>query len=280
MFRVGSTKGVHTTTQIKASTEATEPSMTANAPAGEAIPAGTNFTTGYKPSSYEGAKNGEVGVLMLFSSYASASNSINQVVNKLSFLKEIPSVIVVQPNFGLNDGGKYSALKAELKGKFPKISNDPKWYIVTGQSTAGAEAFDAVWDNASVVGSAIIGSASFVCFMAKSGNSNSGYANLVKGAAKKDIRLAMVVGTCDIFPDQASRIAATCSTCTSDACVDGSHCMANWFEVNKAVAAALQEKGYEYQLLVQERGGHSIGTWTAYFADHLRFIFRPYTCGP
>ncbi len=258
---------------IMGASTAGEP-FAANAPTGEErMVAGS---TAYVPKQYDSAAEGKVGLLVLLPSY-SLSVTERRGLDQAIHAGHIPPVVVAKTG----DKNSVVAMIAALQAALPKISKDPAWIGVGGQSTAGAEAFDVVWNNPMKAGVAVVGSGSFVCFMGSQADQNSRnndvYVQRISAAAKKNIRVSLSVGTCDIFSDLAERITAECSNCSTGACVDASQCRANWQKVNENVAAALQAKGYNYQLQIMTRGQHQTPTQPS-FLNQVRWMFKPMMC--
>jgi hypothetical protein len=279
MVSAGAPKWCTSATERPATNDGTQmltggPAINPPEPNNPNAPMGTTKMIGggmvYIPAQYDAAKSGEVGLLALLSSYnldAATMRKFDQVIAA----GEMPPVIVGKsPDGGGNANAVLAFVKA-IKDAYPKITN-PKMVATAGQSTAGAQAFDIAWANPTQVGAVIAASGSFVCFMG-----NAPYDDLISGAGKKDIRVSMAVGTCDIFGSLGDRLAAGCSNCSGAECVDASACAASWLPANKGVAAALKAKGNDHQLLIMEKIGHLVMNPTG-LLNQMRWLYRPLTC--
>ena len=71
--------------------------------------------------------------------------------------------------------------------------------------------------------------------------------------------------------------ACSMTDCDNANHVDQSGCNADIKDVNRDLAAALSQAGYDYQLLVPP-GSPSTALWMFALADQLRFVFRDITC--
>ncbi|MDX2020023.1 MAG: hypothetical protein SF187_07260 [Deltaproteobacteria bacterium] len=242
----------------------------------------------YVPSQYAAAADGKVAFGVVFGNFANPTSGDYKwqtLLDNLINTKEIPPLILVFSGTNINDPGAgatakntFSSALSAVKAKYPKVSMDAKWHVIAGQSTSGAVVFDVVWDNPTVVANAITGSGSYVCFMPKAGNSNDGYATMIKGSAAKGVRFSMSVGKCDIYGSIPDRIAAGCSGTEPGGDIDKSQCAATWLDVNKEVHNAMTTKSIDHQLLITSFG-HSDQTWALWIGDQLRWVFRPITCG-
>jgi hypothetical protein len=286
-FRILATQGIHKSDAAMMSTQTMDPAgvKPPGTPDGMAIGAGVNYTNGYKTGTYDTAKDGEVALLVLMGGFEGLLQPFTQQLDRLSFLREFPPTIVVATaafNGGSADAAdKWKAMFADLKAKFPKLSDKPEYHAVTGGSTPGAAAFDFIWDNTDLASKALVGSGSYVCFMPKASGTNNGYVDLIKTTTPaKPIRVAGTVGACDIFPSIEERVAAMCSATTDGGSVDSSACAANWQDVNKAVTQAMLDKNIAAQLIITPSGHEPLLTWVApaVLKDRLRFLFADITC--
>jgi hypothetical protein len=197
---------------------------------------------------------------------------------------EIPYTIAVFTNIETNGdkgGANLKAIITALKAKYPKISDDPNYRVIAGQSTTGGDAFDIAWLSTDVVAKAIGGSASVVCFTCMGGQQQvpDSYQAEVNFCPPRPIRWSATVGTCDIYDTLEHRIAAGCSADTGAGAVDASQCQADWLTANKGLQAALKAKGTPAQLFVVTGGGHLHETWGVWAMPwQLRWIFKDITC--
>lgn len=250
----------------------------AGVPVGEIKSIGGSMV--YVPAQYASAKAGEVGLVVLLASY-NLDVTLTKKLDQAIAAKEIPPILVAKTALdGDNVAGVLSLIDA-IKSANSKIT-DSKMIATAGQSTAGAQAFDIAWNNPQKVGGVIAASGSFVCFRGSGADqqsqNNKLYADKIAAAAKKDIRVTMIVSTCDIFGTQAARLATTCTPGDqSGSFIDASGCEATWQEVNIGVADALKSKGYDYQLVIGEKLPHLVMN-PAGFMNQVRWLFRPQTC--
>lgn len=248
-----------------------------------------------------------------FTGYTNRSFTLEGLTDKLAQNGDIPPLLVVWPTeHGSTiecrdtrqaiDNWRTFVLP-RLKQLFPKLSDKPEMRAVIGQSTEGAKAFDFAWRAPDVVAKVFSGSGSFVCFMRLGmtafqdptqlvlcpkqppnaqmpalccpvtskdqtplpGCDNFGYSKLVRSCAAKNLRVSLSVGKDDITPQGVPG---------QD---DTSSCQANWLATNTDFAAALKEKGVEYQYVITP-GGHGPDSWVAYAGDRFRWLFRDVMC--
>lgn len=125
------------------------------------------------------------------------------------------------------------------------ISADPARRAIAGLSSGGICAFNAAWERPDAFGKVVSHCGSFVDI-----RGGDGLAAAVRRSQRKPLRVFLQTGRHDldiVFGD--------------------------WQAANRALAAALDYRGYEHQLVVGE-GGHSLAHGGAIFPDTLRWLWR------
>ena len=148
-------------------------------------------------------------------------------------------------------GGDYS--KFLLKEILPEVAKtytlttDPEGRCIAGNSSGAICAFTVCWENPDEFSKCFSTIGSFT-------NIRGGdkYPAMILRAAKKPIRIYLQDGTNDLVNQFGS-----------------------WTEANKAMAAAFEKKGYDYQFVLGE-GTHSARHGTALFPDAMRWMWRDY----
>ncbi len=249
-----------------------------------AASAAGGYDSAWVPSQYDAADSGKVGIFITFGGYPTAT--VASVLRKLIEAKEVPPIIVAHAALDVNQAdavgratAEYRKILAAFKASHPKLSDDPKWHLVSGQSTTGAVAFGVAWDNPTLVAKVITGSGSFVGFMP-----HYPYTTRIEGSSGKNTVLSMAVGNCDIFPNCDVR-PAYCGACTpsNGGQVDASGGQANWIEKNREVLASFKKKNYPAHMLLvgteTNPKGHAPATWNGNLIDQIRFVMRDVVCG-
>lgn len=127
------------------------------------------------------------------------------------------------------------------------LTNDPEGRCIAGSSSGGICAFTVCWERPDYFRKCFTTVGSFT-------NIRGGdkYPELVRNSPKKPIRIFQQDGANDIVNEFGS-----------------------WPEANKAMAAALEEKGYDHKFVFGE-GQHSSVHGTQIFPDAMRWIWRDY----
>ena len=139
---------------------------------------------------------------------------------------------------------KEELMPEALKGL--KITASPKGHSTVGISSGGIAGFNLAWYDNDIFGNAIIGSPSF-------GNIRGGniWPSVIRTTdEKKDLRTCMCVGKYDadiIFGD--------------------------WILADKDVASALNYKGYDFRLIINEMG-HSVHFLKRMIPEALRWLYH------
>lgn len=234
---------------------------------------------------YNAAPDGKVALTLWTSLFADVQDRFHfeNVHEHLVKRNEIPYTIAAFVNGEIagNDRTKLKGIIDGLRAKYPKISTDPNYIVITGQSTAGGNAFDVAWLNTDLVAKAIGGSASVVCFTCFGGQSTDEfpYEKEVMFCPARPIRWSATVGTCDIYGTITARMDAGCGSGTGAEAVDSSQCGADWLASNRKLQAALKAKGTPAQLFEINRGGHVHEVWGVFAMPwQLRWIFKDITC--
>jgi enterochelin esterase family protein len=130
-------------------------------------------------------------------------------------------------------------------GKEYKLTDNPEGRCIAGSSSGGICAFTVAWERPDAFRKVFTTVGSFT-------NIRGGgkYPDLVRQAEKKPIRMFQQDGANDLVNRFGS-----------------------WPEANKAMAAALEEKGYDHKFVFGE-GVHSSRHGTALFPDAMRWLWR------
>jgi enterochelin esterase family protein len=132
-------------------------------------------------------------------------------------------------------------------GKKYNLTKDPQGRCIAGSSSGGICSFTVCWERPDEFRKCFTTVGSFTNI--RGGNK---YPELVRNSPKKPIRMFQQDGANDIVNQFGS-----------------------WPEANKAMAAALDEKGYDHKFVFGE-GVHSSKHGTALFPDAMRWIWRDY----
>lgn len=127
------------------------------------------------------------------------------------------------------------------------LTKDPAGRCIAGSSSGGICAFTVCWERPDAFGKCFTTVGSFTNI--RGGNK---YPDIVRAAPMKPIRMFQQDGANDIVNQFGS-----------------------WPEANKALAAALQEKGYDHKF-VFGAGVHSAKHGTAIFPEAMRWMWRDY----
>ena len=134
----------------------------------------------------------------------------------------------------------------EVSKKY-KLTDDPAGRCIAGSSSGGICAFTVCWERPDQFRKCFTTVGSFTNI--RGGNK---YPDLVRAAPMKPIRIFQQDGSNDIVNQFGS-----------------------WPEANKAMAAALKEKGYDHKFVFGE-GVHSGNHGTQLFPEAMRWIWRDY----
>ncbi len=130
-------------------------------------------------------------------------------------------------------------------GKQYNLTTDPEGRCIAGSSSGGICAFTVCWERPDAFRKCFTTVGSFTNI--RGGNK---YPELVRSSPKKPIRIFQQDGVNDIVNQFGS-----------------------WPEANKAMAAALQEQGYDHKFVFGE-GVHSAKHGTALFPEAMRWMWR------
>jgi enterochelin esterase-like enzyme len=125
------------------------------------------------------------------------------------------------------------------------LTKDPEGRCIAGSSSGGICAFTVAWERPDQFRKVFTTVGSFTNI--RGGNK---YPELVRSAPKKPIRMFQQDGSNDLVNQYGS-----------------------WPEANKAMSAALEEKGYDHKFVFGE-GVHSGKHGTAIFPDVMRWMWR------
>lgn len=131
--------------------------------------------------------------------------------------------------------------------KHVKITDDPEGRAIAGASSGGICAFTVAWERPDQFRKVFTTIGSFTNI--RGGNK---YPELVRAAPKKPLRIFQQDGATDIVNQFGS-----------------------WPEANKAMAAALQEKGYDHKFVFGE-GAHNPKHGASIFPEAMRWLWRDY----
>jgi enterochelin esterase family protein len=177
------------------------------------------------------------------------------VFDNLIHKKEIPALvgIFIEPRDRSVEydslGDKYARFLLEdvlpAVGKTYALTTDPRRRAIAGFSSGGICAFTVAWERPDAFGLVMTHNGSFVNI--RGGNR---YPGLVRQAERKPIKVSLLSGTKDLVNNYGS-----------------------WPEGNKAMAAALEERGYVYRFLFGE-AGHGFAHSGPDFPETLRWLWR------
>jgi enterochelin esterase-like enzyme len=128
-----------------------------------------------------------------------------------------------------------------------KLTDDPEGRAICGLSSGGICAFTVAWQRPDQFRKVVSFIGSFTNILG-----GGKYPELVRAADKKPIRVFLQDGSNDLQNQ-----------------------FGNWFEANKAMFAALKEKGYDVRF-EQGNGGHTGKHGGSILPDVLRWIWRDY----
>ena len=224
----------------------------------------------YIPAQYDGKKPIALMVFQDGSSYAARDGSwrVPIVLNNLIARKELPVMAAVFVDPGdywpfirdrSNRSVEYDTLSAAyasflLEEIFPevrmhvRITDDPEGRGIAGYSSGGICAFTVAWQRPDQFRKVHSANGSFTNI--RGGNI---YPALVRQSEKKPIRIFLQSGEYDMVHPK----------------------WGIWSEANKAMAAAFNEKGYDYQFAFGE-GTHSPAHAASIFPDAMRWLWRDY----
>lgn len=131
--------------------------------------------------------------------------------------------------------------------KHAKITADPDGRAICGASSGGIAAFTVAWERPDQFRKVLSTIGSFTNI--RGGNK---YPEMVRSTDKKPLRVFLQDGTNDLVNQFGS-----------------------WPEANKAMAAALEAKGYDYKIVWGE-GGHTPRHGASILPDALRWLWRGY----
>lgn len=132
-------------------------------------------------------------------------------------------------------------------GKKYRLTTDPEGRCIAGSSSGGICAFTVCWQRPDAFRKCFTTVGSFTSI-----RGGDKYPEIVRSSPKKPIRIFQQDGANDIVNQFGS-----------------------WPEANKAMAAALTEKGYDHTFVFGE-GVHSAKHGTAIFPDVMRWMWRDY----
>ncbi len=197
----------------------------------------------YVPASYD---NQRAASLMVFQDGDAYKNEhVGDVVDNLIADNAMPVTILVLLNPGTNDDGKSNRsveydtmsdkyvtfLEKEVLPRIKKeynLRDDAASHAIGGASSGGICAFTAAWHRPDLFGRVCSQIGSFTNI--RGGNA---YPELVRGEAKKPIRVFLYDGSNDLINP-----------------------FGDWWKANHAMDAALREKGYDVEFL-KDNGFHS-----------------------
>ncbi len=131
--------------------------------------------------------------------------------------------------------------------KHAKITDDPEGHAICGSSSGGICAFTVAWERPGQFRKVLSTVGSFTNI--RGGNA---YPDMIRKAEKKPIRVFQQDGANDLVNQFGS-----------------------WPDANKAVAAALEEKGYDHKFVFGE-GVHSSRHGASILPEVLRWLWRDY----
>lgn len=134
--------------------------------------------------------------------------------------------------------------------KHVRITSDPNGRGIAGRSSGGIGAFTVAWQRPDQFRKVFSANGSFVNI-----RGGGAYPEIIRQNPRKPLRVFLQDGVADSLGGQFAGL--------------------NWPEGNRAMAAALATKGYDYQLVMGE-GTHSARHGAAIFPDALRWLWRDF----
>ncbi|MDX2023072.1 MAG: alpha/beta hydrolase-fold protein [Deltaproteobacteria bacterium] len=131
-----------------------------------------------------------------------------------------------------------------------KISGDPEAHGIGGHSSGGAAAFTAAWLRPDYFRRVVTGNGSFVGLRGA-----DQYPALIKSAANKPLRVTLLSGDADLSG------------------------FGGWLPANRAMAAALKQKNYQYRFTYAKQVGHDEKYFSMIVAFDLLFAWQGFTAG-
>jgi enterochelin esterase-like enzyme len=228
----------------------------------------------YIPAQYDGKKPAALMAFLDGEAYVGRNGEwrVPVVLDNLIAKRELPVMVAIFINAGQSIGrssdGKpmasnrsveYDTLNADyatflLEEILPEvrkhvtITNDPKGRGACGRSSGGIAAFTIAWQRPDQFRKVLSFLGSFTNI--RGGNI---YPDLVRQAKRKPIRIFQQDGINDMV-------------------VEG---WGSWPQANKAMAAALDEKGYDHKFVMGE-GTHNEKHGGSIFPDAMRWLWRDY----
>lgn len=129
-----------------------------------------------------------------------------------------------------------------------RITSNPNRRGIAGRSSGGIGAFTVAWQRPDQFRKVFSANGSFVNI-----RGGGAYPGIIRESPRKPLRVFLQDGVADSLGGQFAGL--------------------NWPEGNRAMAAALATKGYDYQLVMGE-GTHSARPGAAIFPDALRWLWR------
>jgi len=229
----------------------------------------------YVPAQYQGKRRISLMVFQDGQNYVSSSGEwrVPIVLDNLIAKKELPLMAAVFINPGVrhsmaSDGSsvqvesnrslEYDTLSPayatflvdeilpEVR-KHVRITDDPSGRGIAGRSSGGICAFTVAWQRPDQFRRVLTFNGSFVDI-----RGGHVYPDLVRQSERKLLRVFLQDGIRDVVGEYASL---------------------SWPEGNKAMAAALSQKGYEHQFVLGE-GTHSAKHGASIFPDAMRWLWR------
>lgn len=232
----------------------------------------------YVPAQYDGKKPIALMVFQDGSTYLRRDGvfRVPVVLNNLIAKAQIPAMAGVFVDSGVSyprasDGSalsgdsnrsvEYDTVSADYSNfllqeilpevnKHVRITENPEGRGIAGYSSGGICAFNAAWHRPDRFRKVFSNNGSFVNI--RGGNV---YPSLVRKSAPKPLRVFLQDGAQDVLGGEYAKL--------------------NWPEGNKAMAAALEEKGYDHQFVFGE-GTHSPKHAASIFPDAMRWLWRDY----
>lgn len=228
----------------------------------------------YVPAQYDGKKPAALMVFQDGGGYQSRTGAwrVPVVFDNLIHKKEMPVTVGVfvnpgtkkldagatPPKTATNRSVEYDTLSDKYATflltevlpeveKHARITKDPDGRAICGASSGGICAFTVAWERPDQFRKVLSTIGSFTNI--RGGNK---YPDLVKAAERKPLRIFQQDGKNDLVNQFGS-----------------------WPEANKAMAAALQEKGYDHKMVWGE-GAHNSKHGASILPDALRWLWRDY----
>lgn len=227
----------------------------------------------YVPAQYDGKK--PIALMVFLDGFRFVQRDgdwrVPVVLDNLIARKDVPvmAAVFVDPGERLRDSSAFDQQRSyeydTLRDRFAtflltevlpaaaqhvRITNNPNGRAIAGASSGGIGAFTVAWQRSDQFRKVFSAIGSFVNI-----RGGGAYPEIIRAGPAKPLRVFLQDGIADSLGGRFAGL--------------------NWPEGNRAMAAALAIKGYDYQLIMGE-GTHNGRHGAAIFPDALRWLWRDF----